>query len=201
MNTITIYYLEKAYKNYYKNKGQWQFPIEAFKQGAGFDECEDCETIEIFTNKEEALAKLKKCRTHYWTLTNSLCDYLQVSEYAVIKHQFELEEIIENEKDITNKEEFIKTLKLDPYAYWDYCDIRKDCVCGYSTGTITAWVKVQTYCDGEYKKHVISKDFKNDNEFNAYLLAVEWKNMKFEELCKAEDITYVQPIDYGIIEN
>ena len=139
------------------------------------------------------MGELHSYSTEYCELSGGGRNFLHVTEYALFEREFNLDEAIENEDNITNEEEFIKALKAEPNDYWDYCTDGAGWSLGYSSAIITAWVKIEVPNQEErYSIEYIEK------EFNDFVQAKEWVNDKFEELSENEDSAGVYPVDFGL---
>lgn len=194
---MNIYLLEKASANYYKQKGDWRYPVEAFKQGNVFENCTDTEVVKVLGTKREALKELECYPTSYNELSGGGRDYLQVVEYRVYECEFDISEALEEKGFGTNVDECLKALKSNANDFWDYIDY-SGWSWGDSIGTLNAWVKVEKKENGRTSTDYIEKEFTNDEDFNAYEMAEEWSNNKFDEIQAKEDEGVLFAVDCGV---
>ena len=193
---MNIYLLEKASANYYKEKGNWHYPVEAFEQGKAFEVCTDTEVVEVFETKEEALKELESYSTLYNEYSGGGRKYLQVDEYRVYECEFDLGTAIE-EEEFESIDECLKAFRSNISNFWDYIDYNgwswKD-----SIGTLTAWVRIEKEENGRTSTERIEQEFKNDGDFNAWEMAEEWSNSKYDEIEAEEESTHVYAVDCGV---
>lgn len=193
---MNIYLLEKASANYYKQKGNLHYPVEAFEQGKAFEVCTDTEVVEVFETKEEALKELENYSTLYNEYSGGGRKYLQVDEYRLYECNFNLGQAVE-EEEYKSIDECLKAFRNNISDFWDYIDY-SGWSWGDSIGTLTAWVKTEENESGKISTERIEKEFKNDGDFNAFEEADCWANEKYEELEQNEDITGIYPVDCGV---
>ena len=194
---MNIYLLEKASANYYKQKGNLHYPVEAFEQGKAFEVCTDTEVVEVFGTKKEALKEFESYSTLYNEYSGGGRKYLQVVEYRIYECEFDISEALEKEGYGTNVEECLKALRSNINDFWDYIDY-SGWSWGDSIGTLTAWVKTEEYDNGKTSTERIEKKFKNDGDFNAFEEADCWAWEKYKEVEEDEDFTGVYPVDCGV---
>ena len=194
---MKLYLLEKATESYYKKKGDWRYPVEAFEQGKAFETCTDIETVKVFFNERVALTELNCHPTYYNELSGGGRDYLSVTEWRVSECVIDITKAI-TEEGFKDYDECLEAIKSNPNDFWYYVDdfswIGLDC----SVGTLTAWVKVEKKENGRTSTDYIEKEFTNDSYFNAYEMAEEWSNNKFDEIQAKEDEGVLFAVDCGV---
>lgn len=195
---MKLYFFEKAIESYYyKEKGSWRYPTEAFEQGKAFETCTDIETVGVFFDKRFALKEVECHPTCYDELFGGGRKYLHVIEWRASECEIDINKVIK-EEGFTNINECLEALKNNPddFAYYivDYSWVGLK----NSIGTLTAWVKVEKKENGRTSTDYIEKEFTNDEDFNAYEMAEEWSNNKFDEIQAKEDEGVLFAVDCGV---
>ena len=109
---MKLYFFEKAIESYYyyKKKGSWRYPTEAFEQGKAFETCTDIETVGVFFDKRFALKEVECHPTCYDEMFGGGRKYLHVIEWRASECEIDINKVIK-EEGFTNIDECLEVLK------------------------------------------------------------------------------------------
>ena len=164
----SLYFVSRAHNSFLRKDME-----EVFKEGSVFYQDQIEETVTgIYKNVDDARNRLREESTT--VMDNGR--YIDKEEYALIKHVYDLESVLDDNDEIHNKEEFINALKEHPNDFGDYEVIGMTYdIIDYSK--LNKWVKVY------------DEDDPHNDERNYFVAFEEYSDaMRFSE--DIEDGTY-----------
>lgn len=108
----SLYFVSRAHNSFLRKDMK-----EVFKEGSVFYQDQIEETVTgIYKNVDDARNRLREESTT--VMDNGR--YIDKEEYALIKHVYDLESVLDDNDEIHNEDEFINALKEHPNDFGDY---------------------------------------------------------------------------------